>query len=68
MVVGKGIEEMVISCYFMIKRGLSLDILMQSKKLALIKFEVTFGEVFSGCLSLIIQFDFMLGLRFVKSF
>lgn len=41
---------------------------MQSKKLALIKFEVTFGEVFSGCLSLIIQFDFMLGPRFVKSF
>lgn len=45
-----------------------MDISTQSQKLALIKFEVTFGEVFPECLSLIIQFEFMLCPRFVKSF
>lgn len=39
----------------------------ENKKLAF-EFEMTFGEVFSEFLSLMIPFDFMLCPRFVKSF
>lgn len=52
----------------LVKKGLSLDTSVQSKKLALFKFEVTFVEVFLEFLSLIIPFDFMLCPGFVKSF
>lgn len=39
----------------------------ENKNLAF-EFEMTFGEVFSEFLSLMIPFDFMLCPRFVKSF
>lgn len=68
MVVRKGLKKWLINCYFLVKRGWRWDVSMQSQKLALIKFEVTFGEVFSERLSLVIQFDFTLCPRFVKSF
>lgn len=52
----------------MVKKDSSLGISVQSKKRALIKFKMTFGEVFSEFLNLIIRFDVMLCPRFVKSF
>lgn len=68
VVVRKGLKKWLINCYFLVKRGWRWDVSMQSQKLALIKFEVTFGEVCSERLSLVIQFDFTLCPRFVKSF